>query len=82
MAVNDSVKDARDQLNLVLSFFPRVDAKLSTVLAIDTAILATFASAVPPIPQLTIAAGTAALATTLLLACSFISLYRGGLSKH
>lgn len=27
---------AKDQLNLVLSFFPRVDAKASVVLAVDT----------------------------------------------
>lgn len=31
----NNLKDARDQLALILSFFPRVDAKLSTLLAID-----------------------------------------------
>ena len=37
----------RDQLTLILSFFPRVDARLSTILAIDPAILATLGAAVP-----------------------------------
>jgi len=38
---------AKDQLNLVLSFFPRVDSKASVVLAVDTAMLGYLASKIP-----------------------------------
>lgn len=38
---------ARDQLNLVLSFFSRVDSKASVVLALDTAMAGYLASRLP-----------------------------------
>jgi hypothetical protein len=38
---------AKDQLNLVLSFFPRVDAKASVVLAVDTGMAGYLASRLP-----------------------------------
>jgi len=38
---------AKDQLNLVLSFFPRVDSKASVVLAVDTAMLGYLAAKIP-----------------------------------
>jgi hypothetical protein len=38
---------AKDQLNLVLGFFPRVDSKASVVLAIDTAMLGYLGSKIP-----------------------------------
>ncbi len=38
---------ARDQLNLVLGFFPRVDAKASVVLAVDTGMAGYLASRLP-----------------------------------
>ena len=75
---NDALKDARDQLNLVLSFFARVDAKLSTVLAVDTAILATMTAAVPPFSQMNAWLWVSSSATVMLLALSFFRLYRGG----
>jgi len=42
----------RDQLKLVLSFFPRVDAKSSVVLAIDTGMLGYLATRLPSIDSL------------------------------
>jgi hypothetical protein len=44
--------DAKDQLNLVLGFFPRVDAKASAVLGIDTAMLALLGITAPPLRAL------------------------------
>ena len=75
---NDALKDARDQLNLILGFFPRVDAKLSTVLAVDTAILATMTAAVPPFCQMNAWSWVSSSATVTLLALSFVHLYLGG----
>ena len=75
---NELAKDARDQLSLVLSFFPRVDAKLSTILAVDIAMLATMSAAVPSFHQITAAAACAAVLTAILMALSFFNLYRGG----
>ncbi len=46
--VHEPLKEARDQLNLVLGFFPRVDAKASVLLAINTGMLAVLSSKVPP----------------------------------
>lgn len=43
---------SKDQLNLVLSFFSRVDAKLSVVLAVDTGMLAVLAGDAPPVKSL------------------------------
>ena len=40
---------AKDQLNLVLSFFARVDSKASVVLAVDTAMLGYLAAKIPQI---------------------------------
>jgi hypothetical protein len=68
---------AKDQLNLVLGFFPRVDAKASVVLAVNTAMLGYLASRFPP-PN-TIAAWqliTPAVAF-VLLGISFVYLYKG-----
>jgi hypothetical protein len=75
---SDLVKDARDQLSLVLSFFPRVDAKLSTVLAVDTALLATMSATVPSFRQIDVLSWIASTVTVILLVLSFFHLYRGG----
>jgi hypothetical protein len=45
----DQRKEARDQLTLILSFFSRVDAKASALLAINTGMLAVLATNAPPI---------------------------------
>jgi len=46
----DQRKEARDQLTLILSFFSRVDAKASALLAINTGMLAILASNAPSAP--------------------------------
>ena len=71
-------KEARDQLALVLSFFPRVDSKLSAVLAVNTAMLATLSTTFPAASKLSPLSITTSALTTLLLALSFFFLYRGG----
>jgi len=73
---NDLVKDARDQLGLVLSFFPRVDAKASVVLAINTGMLAVLSSKVSPLGSMPAIALVAASLCLLMLAGSFWSLYK------
>lgn len=45
------LKEVREQLNLVLGFFSRVDAKASVVLAINTGMLAVLASNAPPLTK-------------------------------
>ena len=70
------LNDARDQLNLVLGFFSRVDAKASVVLAINTGMLAVLASNAPPLHKMSILAGVAAVITVLIIATSLWFLYR------
>jgi hypothetical protein len=78
MANDDTptVKDARDQLDLVLSFFSRADAKASVVLAVDTAMLAVIASNAPPLHKMSVLSGTLAAITILVIAGSLWFLYR------
>jgi hypothetical protein len=42
----------KDQLNRLLGFFPRVDAKASVVLGVDVTMLALLATNAPPVKQL------------------------------
>ncbi len=77
-AAENNLKDARDQLGTILSFFPRVDAKLSTVLAIDTGMLAALSASVPSLQKLSVWMAITPFATTALLAASYVYLYRGG----
>jgi hypothetical protein len=71
-----SIADARDQLNLVLGFFPRVDAKASVVLAINTGTLAVLASNAPPWGTMPMCAIIAASLSVLMIAGSFWFLYK------
>lgn len=75
---DSAVKDARDQLDLVLSFFPRVDAKLSMILAIDTGMLAALSASVPSLQNVEWWLAIAPLITSALLVVSYVYLYRGG----
>ena len=72
----DQRREARDQLTLILSFFSRVDAKASALLAINTGMLAVLASNAPPIATMPVftylLAGTAAA----LIGASLWFLYR------
>jgi|SRR5271165_5402496 len=68
---------SKDQLNLVLSFFPRVESKASVLFAINTGMLAFLASHSPPIKQFSLLMEISASLTLVLLGCSIVVLYRG-----
>jgi hypothetical protein len=76
LSLQDQRKEARDQLNLVLSFFSRVDAKASALLAIDTGMLALLTSKAPPFTTMPVLSYALALATVAMLAGSLWFLYR------
>jgi hypothetical protein len=65
------------QLNLVSSFFSRVDSKLSVVLAIDTGMLAVLGTDAPPPKDLSWYMAAAGLLSVVLLGASIVFLYRG-----
>lgn len=72
----DERKEARDQLTLILGFFPRVDAKASALLAINTAMLAVLASNAPPLSTMSVFSYVLAGGTAALIAASLWFLYR------
>jgi hypothetical protein len=72
----DEHKEARDQLALVLSFFPRVDAKASAILAINTGMLAVLASNAPPLLTLSVFSYILVGITVAMIAGSLWFLYR------
>lgn len=77
MEQKELVGACKDQLNLVLSFFPRVDTKASVVLAIDTGMLGYLFSHFPPFFSLR---WWEMLAPASAIACIGVSLwhlYRG-----
>lgn len=78
MTESSSLDDARAQLNLVLSFFPRAEAKLSVLLGVDLAMLGTLASTLPPIEEWDSSVVAAFLAAACL-AVSVAKLYRAAL---
>jgi hypothetical protein len=79
VSVSESnLKDARDQLAMILSFFPRVDAKLSTILAVNTAMMATLSASVPVLQKVAWWMAIAPAIATVMVAVSFVYLYRGG----
>jgi hypothetical protein len=69
---------SHDELALVLSFFPRVDAKASVVLAVDTGMAGYLASHLPKLDSLRWWEFLAPSCAIALLAWSFWHLYRGG----
>ena len=68
---------SKDLLTIVLSFFSRVDAKLSVVLAVDTGMLAVLGADSPPIKTYSWLMIIVAGITILLLGLSIMFLYRG-----
>ena len=72
------MKDAREQLNLVLSFFPRVDGKLSTILAINTGMLGALTASTPSLQNTEWWLAITPVITFILLFASYVNLYRGG----
>ena len=76
LSLSDQRKEARDQLNLVLSFFSRVDAKASALLAIDTGMLALVSSKAPPFTTMPVLSYVLAGVTVAMLGGSLWFLYR------
>jgi hypothetical protein len=72
----DHRKEARDQLTLILSFFSRVDAKASALLAINTAMLGVLASKAPALATLSTFIYGLAGSTLALITVSLWFLYR------
>jgi len=69
-------KEARDQLALVLTFFSRVDAKASALLAIDTGMLAVLTSKAPALTAISMTAYVLAGLTAVMMGGSLFFLYR------
>lgn len=78
MDISRRIDLAKDQLEQVLGFFPRVDAKGSVVLAIDTGMLAFLASKTPSFENLGGSMFIAPGLTVLFIAISLGYLYSGG----
>ena len=68
---------AKDQLNLVLSFFSRVDAKASVVLGVDTAMAGYLASRMPSLKTMPYWQTLIPLVAFLLIGNSIWQLYKG-----
>jgi hypothetical protein len=68
---------AKDQLNLVLSFFSRVDAKASVVLAVDTAMAGYLAGRMPSLKTLPYWPTLIPLVAFVLIGISIWNLYKG-----
>jgi Pycsar effector protein len=77
MDQKELLESARDQLDRVLGFFPRVDAKASVVLVVDTGMLAFLVARVPTPNSLTWWEIGISVATTVLLGISLWFLYKG-----
>jgi hypothetical protein len=67
----------RDQLNLVLSFFSRVDAKGSVVLAVDTGMLGYLAAHLPSLNSIRLWEFLSPALSIAMLAVSIWNLYKG-----
>jgi hypothetical protein len=81
MNADKAVQAAKDQLNLVLSFFSRVESKSSVLLAINTGMAGFLAANAPPLRELSKWMVIAGTATLLLLAASIVMLYRGAFPR-
>jgi hypothetical protein len=76
LSLQDQRREARDQLSLVLSFFSRVDAKASALLAIDTGMLALLSSKARPFTTMPGLSYALAGVTVAMLGGSLWFLYR------
>jgi Family of unknown function (DUF5706) len=77
MDEKELLETAGNQLDRVLGFFSRVDAKASAVLAVDTAMLGFLVTKVPPLKSLQWWEILIPAVTVALLASSFWFLYKG-----
>jgi len=73
----ERLQAAWNQLNLVLGFFPRIDAKLSVVLGINLGMLALAGSRMPLLNTMTWWMALFAAIFALALAVSFLHFWRG-----
>jgi hypothetical protein len=82
MDTKELIDLSRDQLNRVLGFFPRVDAKISVLLSIDIAMLAVLASKAP-LKELQWNSTTALIAflALALIALSLVFLYQASFPR-
>jgi hypothetical protein len=71
------VSASKATLDLVLGFFPRVDAKFSVILAINTGMLAFLATSAPPIGAFSRWMEVFGGITIVLVVVSFLLLYAG-----
>lgn len=74
---NDRVNTAWQQLSLVLSFFSRVDTKLSVVLGINLGMLAMLATRLPKAGDLTVVVSILGIAFAAPLTLSFWHIWNG-----
>lgn len=72
---------SKEQLALVLGFFPRVDAKLSVLFAINAGMLAVLGTNAPPLKDLSLAMLLIGGLAVLLIAASIVFLYRGAFPR-
>jgi len=68
---------AKDELNLVLGFFPRVESRSSVVLAIDTGMAGFLAASAPALHSFSFWMAVTGIATLVLLSVSIGFLYAG-----
>ena len=71
------INAAKDELVLVLSFFPRVESRSSVVLAIDTGMAAFLVGNAPPLHSFSVRMAVASITTIMLLGVSIVFLYFG-----
>jgi len=71
---------AKDELNLVLSFFSRVDARASVALAIDTGMLAVLATNTPAVHAMSWSS-LIAIAPVVLIGISLYHLYKAAFPR-
>ncbi len=68
--------NAINQFNVVLQFFPRADAKMSTLLGINIGMLAFLGTNVPPFQQWTLALWIACPLALVLMGISLLYVYK------
>ncbi len=76
MEHKELLSTAKDELDRILGFFSRVDAKASVILAVDTGMLGFLASRVPTLSSLSYWEMAVGLATVVLLGISLWFLYK------
>jgi Family of unknown function (DUF5706) len=81
MNVDRLTQASREELNLVLAFFPRVESKSSVLLAIDTSMLGFLAAKAPPIGEWSLPMDISAGVSFALLAWSIAMLYHGAFPR-